>query len=117
MKRVPFDADARFEVLGGWICQNRTVDAHRSASCGTLRAIRQADDLLEAGRSYRVTGNGISGNPVGIRRARGHFVSQAEVDSDVGPQSPIILQVACEQTLAEADLMRSSRRQGVQLVG
>src|SRR3979411_448698 len=103
MKRIPFNPDARFEIFGGWICENRTVDAYRSTRGWTLGAIRQTNDLLKSGRRDGVSGDGISGNPVGIRRASGHFVSQAEVYGNVGTQAPVILQVACEQALAEAD--------------
>ncbi len=78
----------------------RTGGARRNAWCG---AIRERRDFLTS--------------VVGVLRQGREFVTYAHVYRKIRAYTPIVLDVPCEETLADGDLIAMSGSERVQLDG
>ena len=118
MERIPRKPDARFEVFRRWIAQERTTDSDRSACCRALRAVRQADDLLESCGRHAVARSGyrVARNLIGVRGPCCHLIPQTQVHRERLSSAPVILDVSRKETLPETHFMRTARSQSVKLI-
>src|SRR5579864_7372909 len=118
MERIPRKPDARFEVFRSWIAQDRTADSNRSACCWALRAVRQADDLLESCGRHAVARSRhcVARNLIGVRGPCCHLISQTQVHRERLSSAPVVLDVSRKETFPETDLMGAPRSQCVELI-
>src|ERR1700730_4520341 len=118
MERIPREPDARFEVFRSWIAQERTADSDRTASCWALRAVRQADDLLESCGRHAVARSRyrVARNLIGVRGLCCHFIPQTQIHRERLSSAPVILDVSRKVTLPETHFMRTARSQSVELI-
>src|SRR5713101_7366100 len=107
-KGIPGETNARLEVLGGGITCNKTADVNWAARAGEAgrnarsSTIYERGDLLDS--VVRIFGEGCE------------LVTQTQVQREIGPRPPIVLDISGHQTLADRDLIRSSWSQRVEPV-
>ena len=73
--------------------------------------------MSESGCRNGVSVDGIGGDGVGIGGAGSGFITQSEVQREIFSDMPVVLEVCGEEVLAECDLMGTSGRERVELVG
>src|SRR5580698_2937147 len=114
--RIPGKTNARFIVQGCGVVGDRTARPDRTASSCSRSAIEKRLNLLESSSGNRITVDGIPGDGVRIGRPRGRFVTQADVEREVWPETPVVLDVARKKALSQPNFKRAAGRKSVQLV-
>src|ERR1700736_3175477 len=114
---IPCEAEAWLEVLSGGVRGDGTIGSDRTACGRAGGAVGESGDLLESTCGDRVAIDGISSDGVCVLGTSGRFVAQAEVQREALGDVPVVLEVCCEEALAEGYLGRAAGSERVELVG